>query len=102
MLLAGQSGRIILSNFNDLVGASAADRTAQGDFPFSLTEHNAKTSGDYSKITANLEDPAEATKLASQAINLASTGSKLQSVYAFKFSVTLSNSNGVTKNGIHW
>lgn len=41
-------------------------------------------------------------KQGSQAINYATAGSNLTSLYVFKFSVTLSNSNGVTKNGIHW
>lgn len=99
---AGQSGKTILSNFNDLLAASAADRAVQGDFPFSVTEHNARTSSSYSSTTANLDDAAEAVKLASQSINLATAGDKLTSLYAFKFSVTLSGSNGVAKNGIHW
>lgn len=39
---------------------------------------------------------------ASQALHLATVGVNLTSIYAFKFSVTLSSSNGVALNGLHW
>lgn len=62
---AGQSGKTILSNFNELYNASAADRAAQGQFPFSVTEFNAKTSGDFSTSTSNMDTPSQAVKLVS-------------------------------------
>ena len=45
---------------------------------------------------------AAAAAAASQALNYATAGASLQSIYVFKFSVTLSSGNGVAKNGIHW
>lgn len=100
---SGQGGTTILSNFKEVLAASEADRTAQGlHSRFALTEFMARTSGDYSQITANPDQAADATKFASQAINLATAGADLASIYAFKFSVTLSGGNGVAKNGIHW
>ena len=46
--------------------------------------------------------PPAAPPTASQALNYASAGAGLASIFMFKFSVTLSTGNGVTKNGIHW
>ena len=99
---AGQSGKSILSNFQELLTNTSADRAAVGTFPFSVTEYNAKTSGDFSTSTLNMDTASQAVKLGSQTINYATAGSNLTSIYVFKFSVTLSSGNGVTKNGIHW
>jgi hypothetical protein len=98
----GQGGTTILSNFQELLTASAADKTAQGPFNYAVTEFMARTSGDYSSSTANPDQASDASKFGSQAINFATAGADLASIYAFKFSVTLSSGNGVTKNGIHW
>lgn len=99
---AGQSGKSILANFQELYSNTTADRAAQGNFPFCVSEYNAKTSGDFSTSTLNMDLASQAVKLGSQTINYATAGSNLTSVYVFKFSVTLSSGNGVTKNGIHW
>lgn len=61
---AGQSGRGILANFVELQANSSADRAAlQTTFPFSITEHNARTSGDFSSSTVTMETPSQAAKL---------------------------------------
>jgi hypothetical protein len=73
-----------------------------GALPFAVTEYNAKTSGDFSTSALNMDSPDQAVKFGSQTINYATAGADLQSIFAFKFSVTLSSGNGVTKNGIHW
>lgn len=99
---AGQGGATILSNFNTLLTSSAADRATYGALPFSVSEYNAKTSGDFSTSTLNMDSPDQAVKFGSQTINYATAGADLQSIYAFKMSVTLSSSSLVAKNGIMW
>lgn len=99
----GQSGKSILANFQELyANFSASDKAAYGALRFAVTEHNAKTSGDFSTSTLNMDAASQATKLASQLVNYVTVGENLQALYVFKFSVTLSSSNGVTKNGVHW
>lgn len=58
-----QSGATILSNFRELQAASAADRAAQGDLPFSVTEFNAHTSNEFTSMTSTMETPSKAAKL---------------------------------------
>lgn len=100
---SGQSGGTILSNFQELAANTTADKAAVGsNFPFSVTEFNAKTSGDFSTSTLNMDVASQAVKLGSQTLNYALAGTNLTSIYVFKFSVTLSSGNGVTKNGILW
>lgn len=99
----GQTGKAILNNFKELNANTSDDRAAFGAFKFAVTEHNAKTSGDYSTDSVNTDMQSESGKLASQVISLATAGGDgLSAIYTFKFSITQSDNNGVTKNGIHW
>lgn len=53
---AGQSGKSILANFQELSANTTADRIATGvQFPFSVTEFNARTSGDFATSTLNMD-----------------------------------------------
>lgn len=73
-----------------------------GKYPVIISEFNAHTSADWDQINTSSDDPTEASRLASQILNL--VASKAPSIYVFKFSMTPSFSakREIAKNGIHF
>ena len=73
-----------------------------GKYPVIITEFNAHTSADWDQINTSGNDPSEASRLASQILNL--VASRASSIYVFKFSMTpsFSASRELAKNGIHF
>ena len=55
-------------------------------YPVIITEFNAHTAADWDQIKSTSDDPFEASRLASQIVNLVTSGSP--SIYVFKFSLT--------------
>ena len=70
--------------------------------PVIITEHNSHTSSDWNTINSTPDDDFEASRLASQIINLIQ--SNVKSHYIFKFSITpsFSSTRDVAMNGLHW
>jgi hypothetical protein len=70
--------------------------------PIIITEHNSHTSSDWNTINSTPDSDYEATKLASQIINIIQ--SNVKSHYVFKFSITpsFSSTRDVAMNGLHW
>lgn len=65
--------------------------------PVMATEHQSHTNGNWNGYASNTNMPFEASRLASQLINMASGGFDS---YIFKFSGTPSSNGGITKSGI--
>lgn len=71
--------------------------------PVVLTEHNTHTDSNFENSNTTCDTNTEASRLASQLINL--VASNVSADYIFKFSATIksrSTPNRVKKNGLHW
>jgi hypothetical protein len=70
--------------------------------PIFITEHNSHTSSDWNNINSSPDEDFEASRLASQILNLIQ--SNVKSHFVFKFSITpsFSSTRDVAMNGLHW
>ena len=97
----GKTGASIASDLSYLKVAIQNDTlNSPNQLPVIITEHNSHTAADWNMLTTTPDDPSEASRLASQVINIVK--SNTSSDYVFKFSITPDTSYGIKKNGIHW
>ena len=84
-----------VNNARDSIKQDTSD-----EIPVILTEFNTHTQINFDKLTTTADSIDEASRLASQLMYL--IGSKMDSFYVFKFSITPVLSNTVKKNGLYW
>lgn len=90
----GKPGQTQVNDYQYLVKSVQASNPTNKNIPVIITEHNSHTSSDWSTFNSTPDDTFEASRLASQIINLISTNT-FTSHFVFKFSVTPSNIAGV-------
>ena len=95
----GKTGAGMLDDANYLFNAIRNNTMTK--LPIIVTEFNAHTSSDWNTICSTGDDAFEASRLASQILNLAMAS--VSYMYVFKFSITpSSSSSSIAKNGLHW
>jgi len=92
-----KTGYDMLTSLNSVRNSIKDDTT--DEIPVILTEFNTHTAGNFDKLTSTADSIDEASRFASLFMYL--IGSKMDTFYAFKFSIT-PISGQVKKNGIYW
>ncbi len=89
-------------DYDYLLKSVRKDSLYLDQFKVIITEFNAHTAGDWDNINSTADNDYEASRIASQIINLIK--SKITSLYIFKFSIapSFAISRDVAKNGLHY
>lgn len=99
----GKSGDDMLQDALYLRKSIDSDSLYSNQFPLLISEFNTHTASDWDKLNTTGDDDFEASRLASQLINLISSR-QVSSLFVFKFSImpSFSNTRAIAKNGLHY
>ncbi len=99
----GKTGADLKSDFEYIQASVDSDnRLNSPRIPVIITEHNSRSSSNWNEVSSTADDPYEASKLASQMINLIKARIHTHIIFKFAISASFSASRDIAKNGLHW